>query len=449
MILGLLQKDDIAPKQVSSHKGGEYHSPCPLCGGTDRFHAWPAQKNGQGSWWCRKCDAGGDCIHYLRHIHGMAYRDACRALNLDPGKAPSRPSFKATPTLPQTRQPQTGLDVRHVDTPGATWQAKAATCIDLCCDALQHNTAAQQHLQQQRGIIPQTAAAFGLGFVQPQRQGQRHRFSRRDKWGLPPKDRNKNPHLLWLPRGLLIPTFEPDHIARLRIRRPQTDLSSGNRYHLVPGSATGPMIIDNSALVTIIVESELDAILLHQEAGHLANIIANGNDSARPTHRAHALLENSKLILAAFDADDAGYAATIRWQEWYGATKVIRCLTPAGKDPAEAWQHGVDLARWIQKHAGIYAQPAPSFRTTKPQPSQHDPQVAFATAQNGQQLAITTSDKRAQIARQYQLPTFIKEELQHIKPLPAPVRRSILTTMAWFPGAKVSEIRFQGGKTHA
>jgi phage/plasmid primase-like uncharacterized protein len=51
-------------KHVSANKGGEYHSPCPVCGGNDRFHVWPNQDGGEtaqragvpGTWWCRACD---------------------------------------------------------------------------------------------------------------------------------------------------------------------------------------------------------------------------------------------------------------------------------------------------------------------------------------------------------------------------------------------------------
>ena len=55
-------------KKVSSAKGGEWHSPCPLCGGVDRFCAFPEQAGGEicqkyglrGTWSCaRGCGKGG------------------------------------------------------------------------------------------------------------------------------------------------------------------------------------------------------------------------------------------------------------------------------------------------------------------------------------------------------------------------------------------------------
>ena len=39
-LLDLVQADGLAPKKVASTNGGEYHSPCPGCGGKDRFIIW-------------------------------------------------------------------------------------------------------------------------------------------------------------------------------------------------------------------------------------------------------------------------------------------------------------------------------------------------------------------------------------------------------------------------
>ena len=33
--------------KASGAKGGEYHSPCPLCGGDDRFMVFPDQEGGE------------------------------------------------------------------------------------------------------------------------------------------------------------------------------------------------------------------------------------------------------------------------------------------------------------------------------------------------------------------------------------------------------------------
>src|SRR5690242_7175640 len=81
-IMDWAEKDGRCYKKVSTHKGGEFHGPCPLCKGNDRFHLWPAQGE-FGSFWCRTCDLGGDLIKYLRAYEGMSYHDACKTVGRD------------------------------------------------------------------------------------------------------------------------------------------------------------------------------------------------------------------------------------------------------------------------------------------------------------------------------------------------------------------------------
>jgi hypothetical protein len=49
MLLGLVHQMGINPKRVSSTKGGEYKSPCPSCGGKDRFTIQPARDYKEGN----------------------------------------------------------------------------------------------------------------------------------------------------------------------------------------------------------------------------------------------------------------------------------------------------------------------------------------------------------------------------------------------------------------
>jgi hypothetical protein len=66
------------------------------------------------------------------------------------------------------------------------------------------------------------------------------------------------------------------------------------------------MILGTDKPVSIIVESELDALLLYQEAGGIVNVISLGNVSTRPDQQAADLLNSSRLILVALDFDQAG-----------------------------------------------------------------------------------------------------------------------------------------------
>lgn len=80
-VLGLAEKR-VRLKKVSATYGGEWQGPCPSCGGTNRFHVWPEQHEGKGSYWCRGCDKVGDNIQFLIDFEGMTFKEACRHLNV-------------------------------------------------------------------------------------------------------------------------------------------------------------------------------------------------------------------------------------------------------------------------------------------------------------------------------------------------------------------------------
>jgi len=64
-------------KKVASTRGGEWHGPCPACGGTDRFHVWPMENDGRGSYWCRGCNRAGDNIKFFMSLRLIRNRPAC------------------------------------------------------------------------------------------------------------------------------------------------------------------------------------------------------------------------------------------------------------------------------------------------------------------------------------------------------------------------------------
>jgi hypothetical protein len=100
----------------------------------------------------------------------------------------------------------------------------------------------------------------------------------------------------------------------------------------------------------MIVESELDAILLHQEAGDLIQIIALGSASARPDQDAVRILLDARMILLALDSDAAGAKESWKWwKENFPRARRWRVIE--GKDPTEAYQKGLPLRDWVR--AGI------------------------------------------------------------------------------------------------
>ena len=397
-------------------KGPELQGPCPTpgCGGEDRFHVWPEKDSDRGgSFWCRKCGAAGDGIFFLRNFGSkLSFREACRVVGkeLDDRKSGAtatgsrRRPWKSTPIPPKMPldggKAKTGFLPRECPLPGEKWRNQALKYVLDGKAALLNNPAALAKLQRERGLTAATIDRFNLGLLLPREGGKlRCRFSSRKLWGLEPKEGAKKPASLWLPRGLIIPccsgSFSASGTAnapgnaenasgnaenaaengnicnfiRLRIRRHPDDLKNGvsSKYYVVPGSSTQPLLLLESQPAVVVVESELDALIIHQQVGALVGVLALGSCSARPDHAAAARLQNTPLLLLAFDNDAAGAKAAATWSNWYD--HCARLTLPDGiKDPGEYHQSGGDLAAWISA-----ALPSP-WRLPPPQPDVRGPE---------------------------------------------------------------------------
>ncbi len=344
-VIELLERAGIQPKKVSGTNGGEYHSPCPTCGGEDRFHVWPEQNHGKGSYWCRGCGKGGDNIQFLIDFENLSFVEACQQL----GRPLPESRALKTPIFPRGKKaftPSTYSD------PGDTWCARAGKFVSWA-----HN-----HLMQlpdqltwlaQRGISAETAKRFRLGW-NPGEKGK-DIFRPRETWGLTPETKEDGePRKLWIPIGLVIPHFTADSsVIRIRIRRPDP-ITFGPRYYVLPGSSMATMKIERAAdggdffswSVYVVVEAELDTVAVWQAAGKIAGVVAVGSAQTKPDQETYQVLSNCSIILNALDFDEAG--ATAAWN-WWAATfsHSERWPVPEGKDPGEAYKAGVDLQAWI------------------------------------------------------------------------------------------------------
>lgn len=324
-ILELIQSDGFQSKKVATTRGGEYHGPCPFCGGKDRFRIQPARDR----FYCRACEKSGDSIQYLKDFKGMKYFEALAFLGREP-------SFIKKPTPPVL------VPKAAAQAPPETWQEKAFTFAMQAQVRLWENAGAKmrQWLHTEKGLSDETIKRACLGY------SPADIYEPRATWGLEPayNDQGKEKKQ-WIPAGLVIPLIANDKIQRLRIRCDNP--GDGPRYIVVSGSNTTPLIIGQNKAAVVIVESELDALLLAQEAGDLCGTVALGSAQAKPDTQTHTILKDTPLILIALDTDEAGAKASWNfWPETYGQ-KVKRWPTIQGKDASEAKVNGLDLRTWI------------------------------------------------------------------------------------------------------
>lgn len=332
MIISLIEADGGTLKKQATTGGGEYAGACPWCGGNDRFRVWAES----GRYWCRGCGKAGDEIQYLREHRGLSFIEACEYLGHDPG--PRRDTARTAPTI---------WEPGEAKAPGALWQSKARAFIDRAIDTLwtPQGDTMRAWLHDKKGLNDATikAACLGLALADT--------FELRAIWGLAPvikEDGTEKKH--WAPAGLVIPLISKGDVLRLRIRR--DDPGDGPRYVIVSGSSAAPLIMNQDGGAGLIVESELDALLLSQEAGDFVFVVAMGTATARPDIQTHKLLKEAPLILIALDTDDAGAKAAWKfWPDTYG-TKARRWPTIKGKDASDARLNGLDLRAWVL--AGLF-----------------------------------------------------------------------------------------------
>ena len=312
-ILDLAIERGLVPKKTSSTDGGEYHSGCPRCGGENRFALWPAK----GRYWCRRCDAKGDEIQFCRDFFGLSFPAACARLGRDPNLKNGFPGYiSQEPRL--ARQPTN------------TWREKGEAFVNYCVS--QSTMLKIEDLFTSRGISIHTARTFNLGY--------NPRFWRRkgSAWGL------EGIQHISLPAGLVIPSYEPEtnSLQSIKIRRFDPKRP---KYHQVVGSSDALSIFGYRQNTPVVVlESELDAMLLMQEARDRVWVVATGGSSKKPDLYLDGLIRSSPLIIHVPDYDDAG-AASISF--WRGYSNYKLYCTPKEKSVGDAYQAGVDLHHWI------------------------------------------------------------------------------------------------------
>ncbi|WP_319525744.1 primase-helicase zinc-binding domain-containing protein [uncultured Desulfosarcina sp.] len=336
-ILDDLDIRGLAPRRVSGTHGGEYHCPCPACGGNDRFHVWPDQGEA-GTWWCRGCDKGGDAIEYLMEFCGKTFREAAAAVGRDLEDLP------LAPRTPRPRQKPAFVPVAYTP-PVEKWREKAGAFVDRAHGQLLDNPEQLRYLAG-RGVPESAVRQYRLGY-NPGENGRPAMYRARSAWGLPSEEKNGRPRPLWIPRGIVIPLVVDGVVHRIRIRREKRDLTPEFNlpYFMLPGSSAATMVMGDNARAFVVVEAELDAVACVAAAGDICGAVAVGSSSTKPDETATEILKQALCILNALDFDDAGKKAFAWWRDTF--TGVKRWPVPEGKDPGEAFEKGIDLRAWL------------------------------------------------------------------------------------------------------
>lgn len=313
-LLELASDLGLHPKRTASTNGGEFHSPCPSCGGKDRFVLWP----NSGRYWCRQCGSRGDGIQFCRDFLGLSFQEACEKMELDS-------------TSPRICRPEVQRTLASTSCePAAQWQTRADEFVRCCHQELLASSEALDYVIS-RGLTLATVRQFQIGW------NRRDLWDSRAAWGL---SAEKNG--VWIPSGMVIPSFQGrQKPQKVKIRTQR----SVPKYVLVSASRKQYSVYGDTGLPIVLVEAELDAILLQQEAGDLCCSMALGGAANRPDREMHLLLL-ARPILWSLDNDQAGTAQFFWWHAHYPHLQPWRATV--GKSPSEAYERGIRLSDWVK-----------------------------------------------------------------------------------------------------
>ena len=365
-------------KKASPRNGGEYHSPCPVCGGNDRFIIFPEQYGGElarkhnipGTWSCpRHCGNGGDIIDFCVKFLNLKFVDACAELGIQLENRNSK-NVRAYRPLNQPKKSATAWQATSFFAPPNTWVQQATKLALEAHSRLLESEHILTYLAG-RGLPLEAVKHYGLGYIEGEDKTGTCIYRQRSAFGLSIKTNKdgKPIRALRIPRGITIPYWFYSHtddaerqVYRIRIRRRDIDKNNPKdaKFQLIPQESnpfSAPMILHpvdtQSELTTwVIVEAELDAMLVHHALAGQVGVMSILTVSGKPDELGHKLLQQSPRILVATDFEqntNGDFHTAKHWQWWkdqYPQAKLWP--VPKGKDPGEAYALGVDIKRWIQ-----------------------------------------------------------------------------------------------------
>lgn len=132
---------------------------------------------------------------------------------------------------------------------------------------------------------------------------------------------------------------------------------TGNKYRGVKGNRVALLGADRltGKPNVFVTEGDFDAMLLHQIAGDLIDVLTLGSANARLTDYWLPYLLAGQRFYIATDNDTDGDKAADHWLDLV-KDRGVRVHPPRGKDVTESWQAGVDLRLWVKGCMGILEQ---------------------------------------------------------------------------------------------
>ena len=310
-------------KKVSGTRGGEWHGPCPFCGGKDRFRIQPHANNNGGVWQCRQCERGGDAIKFVMERDNCDFKTAMRTLQL-------RSNWRRPRNLIDRKRMRTKLHIKKETVTGwhsDDWQTEAEAVIDRARRELENLPHIQAYLKR-RGITENAMKNAQLGFLSERYEGK---------------------HFI-LPRGIMIPHKYNGLVTLLQVRQGK---GQNPKYLTARGSTTKYLYSSNDIFtlirdirILILVESAFDAIAINALNITGLKALALTSTTAGRRAREDGIMDGIDTAIIT-DNDDAGRACA----EWWGS-RIIMPPEPYN-DVGAMFQDNYDVRAWLMSKLNL------------------------------------------------------------------------------------------------
>ena len=304
--------------------GNTLHGKCPT--GHESKNGNCFSVNISGNYFqCFSCRESGDVVKLVQIGKGLTFTDSLKWLADTFGIADD-PNYQNGTTVQKAEWTPKAIEAKESDNP--KWQSKALSFISYAERQLAESPEIMGYLTEGRFLSPDTVKHFRLGY------NPKAVYTPCEDFGL-------SGDKVLIPKGIVIPYLSGNRVLRLRVRK------EVGGYHVVRGSHTTPYQIDNGKSVWMIVESELDAFLVHQETSDMVNVAALGSASIRPDEALNEKLMKAGKIVCSMDFDEAGDKAFFGfWKKRYPNVSDFPVIE--GKDPCEMVKAGIPIRDWVE-----------------------------------------------------------------------------------------------------
>jgi len=348
------------------------------------------------------CLSSGDHVQFLREYEGLSFSDACLELGIEPTDLVASWNVASW-------QPSSSAE-RNNQPPSEKWQDAARSFIlraerYLWLPNVPKAVEALEYLRA-RGLTDETIKNAHLGYCPLGKDGRWY-FDSFEHWGIDSAQLRQDQREkggVRIPDGIVIPWVEGSTIWKIAVKRPGEKLDYGQ----VLGSGEGMYNVDSIEYdkPAMIVEGEIDALSVQQEAGDLVAVVATGSTTRGRLMRWNADLAMASIVLQSYDEDAAGDQGAEYWLETLKHS--IRWSPGVCKDPNEMLQQqaqpgATTVREWVEY--GIQTATAPIFTPARVVVEEHTTDPALPVIKPEYQRAINIQAEYERLSASYRVST--------------------------------------------